>query len=55
MPSNISNVKSIALKKLAISCNFTANSDFLFQLKAEIASCEKILTKQKEIVNSKCY
>jgi len=45
MPSDISNVESIALEKLAISCNSIANSDLPFWLKAEIASYKKILTK----------
>ena len=55
MPGNISNIKSVALEKLATSYNSVADSDLPFQLKAEMASREKILTEWKEMVNSKYY
>ena len=45
MPGNISNTKSVALEKSAISYNSAADSDLPFQLKAEIASYKKILTE----------
>ena len=48
MLSNINNIKNITLKKLAISCNFMANSNILFQLKAEIASYKKNRLNRKK-------
>ena len=56
-PSDISDAESITLKKSAASHNSIpiANSDLPFQIRAKIASCKKLLAKQKNIVNSKYY